>query len=193
MIPSTEQLVAIARTYFRPDKDYDFTFENSPEADRFQARWAQEIKKMDRWGDFLRALGQELPYFRIRNATATSDSCFRCSAYVVDDNPRPPLRWAVVGCLSILAPVYTIYGVQFEYTVGEPTERIRDTVFFEPLPPEMRVPADVIARRIEATFEVSRLPREVAEIPIPLIVEPQEPPEARLFHALFTSRPECVP
>jgi len=114
MILSTEQLVAIARNYFRPDKDYDFTLENSPEADRFQARWAQEIKEMDRWGDFLRALGQELPSFRIRNATATSDSCFRCSVYAIDDNPRPPLRWAVVGCLSILAPVYTVYGVQFE-------------------------------------------------------------------------------
>src|SRR3712207_7144349 len=34
-----------------------------------------------------------------------------------EDEPRSR-RWAVVGCLSILAPVYTVYGVQYDYYKG---------------------------------------------------------------------------
>ncbi len=65
--------------------------------------------------------------------------------------------------------------------------------FFEPLPPEMRSPADVMARNIEEIFGFNALPREIAEIPVPLIVHWKEPPHTRLFHALFTSEPESLP
>jgi hypothetical protein len=96
----------------------------------------------------------------------------------------------VVGCVSILAPVYTVYGVRYEYSRGK---RLRDEVFFEPLPAEMRGPAGVIARGIEATFGVSVLPRELAGTPVPLFVDPREPPDTTLFHALFISQPASVP
>jgi hypothetical protein len=187
---SVEQLLAIARKYWRPDRDYEFQSENSPEAKRFQELWEHELKKMDRWRAFLDDLRQDLPGFTIGNATATCNACFRCAAYPVSNRDLPTLRWAVVGCVSILAPVYTLYGVQYEYSG---TKRVRDEVFFEPLPHEMRVPADVIARRIEASFEVSALPRELGETPVPLFVDPHSPPDSTLFHALFSSRPERVP
>jgi hypothetical protein len=57
----------------------------------------------------------------------------------------------------------------------------------------MRAPADIVSRRLETTFGVSTLPREIAETPIPLYVEPKEPPNTTLFHALFTSEPESLP
>ncbi len=71
--------------------------------------------------------------------------------------------------------------------------RLSSKVSFEPLPPQMRHPADIFARKIEETFGVGVLPREVAEIPVPLVVEWKEPPETRLFHALFSNQPESVP
>jgi hypothetical protein len=187
---SPEQLLAVARSYWRSDKNYDLRLESSPEAERFQRLWAQELTKMDQWRAFLRALQAELPDFTVGNATATCDACFRCAAYPATNRELPPLRWVVVGCLSILAPVYTVYGVQYEYSG---TRRISDKVLFEPLPAEMRAPAGVIARSIETTFGASALPRRIAETPVPLIVEPREPPDTRLFHALFTSEPERVP
>jgi hypothetical protein len=190
MLLSAEALLSIARNYWRPDKEFDFRLENSPEAERFLQRWEQELEKMDEWRAFLRALGEALPGFTIGNATATCDACFRCSVYPEAEDKSQPRRWVVVGCVSILAPVYTLYGVQYEYRGGE---RISDKVFLGALPPEMQAPVDVIARKLETTFGVGALPRELAETPVPLIVEPQEPPKTTLFHALFTSRPERVP
>jgi hypothetical protein len=186
---SVEQLLAVVQQYWRDDKVYHFRSENSSENERRGALWEKELKKLEQWWAFLDELKRELPGFTLGDATATCDVCFRCAAYSPTNLQKPPLRWAVVGCVSILAPVYTVYGAQSEHG---PTGRI-DRALFEPLPPEMRGPADVIARRIEATFGVSALPRELAETPVPLIVDPKEPPDTTLFHALFTSQPESIP
>jgi hypothetical protein len=187
---SAEDLLSVVRRYWRPDKDFDYRPENSPESERFQGLWEQELKKMDQWRVFLRELGVSLPDFNIGNATSTCDACFRCSVYPKSENEPQPRRWVVVGCVSILAPVYAIYGVQYNH--GD-KERSAERVVFDSFPPEMQTPAEVIARRIEATFGVEPLPREIAETRIPLVVEPQEPPNTTLFHALFISRPERVP
>ncbi len=187
--PSADQLLAIARNYWRSDKDYDSRLENPPEYDRLCALWEQELKKLDQWWAFLDALKRELPDFTIGDATATAFASFRCAAYPAH-NPRRPLQWAVVGCVSILAPVYAIYGVRYESSGEGPGG---EQVFLHSLPPEMRFPAEIIARRLEATFGVSALPRETAETPIPLFVHWREPPNTTLFHALFTSQPERVP
>ncbi len=187
---SKEALLSVARQYWRSDKDFDFILENSPEAERFLGRWAQELEHMDQWRAFLRDLGSHLPGFNIGNITATCDASFRCSVYPrMDDQPRVR-HWVVVGCVSILAPVYTIYGVRYGHRSGG---RASERLFFGDFPSEMQAPAELIARRLEATFKVSALPREIAETPIPLIVEPQEPPDTTLFHALFISDPERVP
>jgi hypothetical protein len=187
---SAEQLQALARNYWPSTDEYHFRQETSPERHRLHARWEEELKKIDQWWAFLDDLKRELPEYRIGDATATPDASFRCIAY--PDQPRllRGFRWDVVGCVSILAPVYTVYGVQFEYR-GK--QRTCAQVSFEPLPPELRTPADIIARKLEATFGVSALPRDIAETPIPLFVEWKKPPDTTLFHALFTSEPQSLP
>jgi hypothetical protein len=186
---SAEQLLSISRNYWPSDKEYDSRRENPPEYDRLCDLWEQELKKLDQWWAFLDELKRALPGFTIGDATATANTSFRCAAYP-ESNRLRPLQWVVVGCVSILAPVYTIYGVQYEYS-GK--ELIRDRVFLDLLPSEMRFPAEVIGKRLEATFGVSPLPREVAATPIPLIVHWKQPPDTTLFHALFTSQPERLP
>ncbi|MFL5343300.1 MAG: hypothetical protein ACJ8AT_00805 [Hyalangium sp.] len=190
MIFSAEQLLSIAREYWPADQESYVRPDKSPQAARLQKRWKEELEKVDPWRAFLRDLTGELPGFTIGDATTTFDACLRCAAYPERESTPPHVDWAVVGCISILAPVYTVYGVQYEYS-GK--ERISHRVFLEPLPPEMRGPATTIARKIESTFGASLLPREVGEVPIPLFVDPQQPPNTTLFHALFVSQPERVP
>jgi hypothetical protein len=109
----------------------------------------------------------------------------------VKGRPLPPFDWAIVGCVSILAPLYIVYGVEYG-RVGN-RKRLNPRLRFEPFPPEMRHPAEVIARKIEESFGVGKLSRESAETPVPLFVQWVEPPETTLFHALFTNEPSNVP
>ncbi|NMO19688.1 hypothetical protein HPC49_18145 [Pyxidicoccus fallax] len=165
---------------------------NSPEYDRLGDLWEQRRRDdLDRWFAFLDDLERVLPDFTIGDATPGSTSgAFRCVAYANSARKPPPFRFVLVGCVSILAPIYAIYAVQYDF-VG--TERHNPKLSFEPLPPEMRASADLIARKLEATFDVRRLPREVADTPVPLIVQNKEPPETTLFHAFFGSQPENIP
>jgi hypothetical protein len=189
MTLSAEYLLSIARNYWPSDGDWWMHPENHPELKRFQDRWEQEMKRMDQWRELIRDVGSRLPDFHMGNLTTPHDACFRCGAYPNFISKSDSFSWVVVGCLSILAPLYTIYGVQQEF---RGRKRIRSEVFFEPLPPEMQAPAEVMARRIEERFGVTRLPREIAEIPVPLFVEPVQPPNTTLFHALFIGPPDSV-
>jgi hypothetical protein len=187
MTLSKEQLLSIAKDYWRADKEYDSRSESPPEHLRLGELWEQKLAGIERWWSFLESLEEELPDFTLGDATATVNACFRCVAYAGKRHPYP---FAVVGCMSILAPLYAVYGVQYERAEGE---QRNPRAVFEPLPPEMRLPAEVIARRLESTFGLVALPRDVGETPIPLIVHWKEPPATTLFHALFASQPERIP
>lgn len=185
-----EQLLEIASQYFDTTVDSYLRQENSPQFERCVALWKRELRKIDSWHAFLDALDKDVPDFHFGDGTAPMSPCFRCVAYPGKTYPNPTVRWAVVGCVSILAPVYAIHGVAFE---REGTVRKSSTTLFEPLPVHMRGIADLIARRLEAEYHVTALPRELADRPVPLYIESKRPPETTLFHALFTDRPEIIP
>ncbi|MCY1076033.1 hypothetical protein [Archangium lansingense] len=188
---SVESLLALVHNYYRADKEFHLRRENSPEEERFLTLWVQERKKMDQWNAFVDELQAALPELDVGNITSTCNASFRCAVYPRVEFPPPePGIWVVVGCVSILAPVYAIYGLHLRYSGRQ---RIEERVFLELLPPEMQGPAEVVASKLEATFGVTALPRALARTPVPLIVEPKEPPHTTLFDALFISRPESVP
>ncbi|MFL5352621.1 hypothetical protein [Archangium sp.] len=187
MHPSTEELFSIARNYWPSTEEYYLKGEASPENQRLGALWQEKLKRIDRWWAMLDELKEELPELTIGDATATLHASFRCTAYSKKVNQQ---RSALVGCLSIIAPVFTVYGLEFEYQ-GE--TRTVSRICFEPLPAYMQGPAGVIARKIETMFGASALPREVADTPVPLFVEWKKPPHTTLFHALFSSTPERIP
>ncbi|NMO19493.1 hypothetical protein HPC49_48275 [Pyxidicoccus fallax] len=190
MTLTAQQLFEVASRYRDTTKEYYLRQEASPQHERLAALWQQELLKMERWRAFLRALEQELPGFTFGDGTAPLSPCFRCIAYPASSYPHPEVRWAVVGCVSILAPVYSLYGVEFEF---EGRVRKSATVRFVPLPPHLAAVASVIATRLEAEFGVTELPPAFARTPVPLFVESKEPPETTLFDALFTDRPEIIP
>lgn len=116
---SVEELLSAVRKYWRSDHEFDGKLERSPELERFQALWKQELKKLAQWRVLMRELRAALPRLEIGHATATSTSCFRCTVFTdrqpVEASHEDGLRerhWGVVGCLSILAPTYTVYGLQ---------------------------------------------------------------------------------
>lgn len=190
MTLSVDELLSIARTYWPSDSAGGMHPQSAPELQRLQALWGQEARKLSQWRSFTRGLVSDLPGFIMGNLTTLRDACFRCGAY---PDPQPASHsWAVVGCMSILAPVYSLYGFQMELSGKKLVTISRQTVLFEPLPPEMQHPAEVLARRIEETYGVTRLPRELAETPVPLFVEPVEPPHTTLFHALFLGHLDSV-
>jgi len=190
-VPLTaESLITLVRNYYRADRDFDLGLENSPEGDRFLDRWDQEIEKMDQWDAFVDEVQAALPHFIVSNITSTCDASFRCAVYLRARHEPPPSAWVVVGCVSILAPVYAVYGVHYRI---QDRRRHTDQIFLDALPPELQAPAEVVARKLEATFGVTALPHELARTPVPLIVEFKEPPYTTLFDALFISQPDSIP
>jgi hypothetical protein len=145
---------------------------------------------MEGWRQFLDTIGGELPGFTIGNITVPFDACLRCAAYPKNDDPALRFEWVVVGCVSILAPVYTVYGVRYE---RKGKERLNSKIFFDLSSSELGHVSAILCKSIEAAFGFSALPREIADTRIPLIVDPQQPPNTTLFHALFTGQPESVP
>lgn len=190
MIPSTEQLISIAREYWPSNMEAYHSPDTCPQFAKLDERWQHELARMERWEAFIRDLEADVPGFSIGNITATPDACLRCGVYNITEKPRTDY-WVVVGCMSILAPVYTVYTARVSVVGGR--RRPQEPQLFGPFPPEMQPIVDATSRRLEATFAVSALPRDVAETPIPLFVEPLSPPETTLFHALFTSVPASIP
>jgi hypothetical protein len=189
MLPTAEELLALARNYWPEDMETYLSPQESPAFARLHAVWDRELRKIDRWNVFVDALGQELPDWLVCNITAPGDGSLRCAAYSREGSTPPDLEWIVVGCLSVLAPVYTVYGMRCELRGGR---RIRKTVFFEALPSDMHAPAEAMGRGLRETFDVHALPPELANTRVPLIVDPVMPPDTTLFHALFISEPERV-
>lgn len=190
-----EQLISIAQQYFRNDREYEDSGRLSPEAQRFHDRWAEEIKRLDWWHGFSEELRRSFPHLVTGNHPATCDSSWKYLVYENTGCKPPAFRFVVAGCVSVLAPVYTIYAVQYdfgEYYMTGP-RRLNPRLSLTPFPPEMREIGDIMARKIEEYFKAELLPREILETPVPLIANFQEPPHTNLLHVLFSSEPCALP
>jgi hypothetical protein len=190
MIPSKEDLIAIVRQYYDSNNSFLFTTEASPETNRRQELWAQWIKNLAPWKAFRAKLRSELPNYITGETYATDDGAPRCMVHLPRESWSPKSNWEVVGCVSLLAPVYFVYGVEYDYIDGRAQNH---KASFEQPPPSMILPTQVVARTIEAMFGFSALPREIVETPVPLFAGLLEPPQTTLFHTLFTNAPSSVP
>lgn len=188
--PSKDDLFDIARNYYDSNSRFLYTPKTSPATKRLHALWTQWLENMEPWNAFLDELESELPSLIIGDTFSTSDGGPRCLIYPQKESRSPASNWVVVGCVSLLAPVYIVYGVECDAADGG--LRKEQASFAQP-PPHMALPAQVVARRIETTFGFSAVSREIAETPVPLFVGGREPSEATLFHALFTSDPSIIP
>jgi hypothetical protein len=187
---STEDLIKIVWNYYNSSDPFLSTPEPTPEENRRQALWSKWIENMEPWKAFRATLRSELSNYIIGETYPSADGGPRCIIYPPKDSRTPSSNWLVVGCVSLLAPVYFVYGAECDYSEGY-LRNIRAS--FEPPPPGMSLPAQVVARTIEASFGFSAVPREVAETPVPLFAGLLQPPKTTLFHTLFTSAPSSIP
>ncbi|MBN8469879.1 hypothetical protein JYJ95_25505 [Corallococcus exiguus] len=189
MSPSADELLAIARHYWRADQAYDFRLDPSPEYVRYEALWGEKRKEFGRWKTLLTELQGALPACKVWDYTPpTANPSFGLLVYPPGEEVmhRPQITWTVAGYLSILAPVYTVHCVRREY-LGQELRSAK--ALLGPTPLELRGIAKVIAQRIESDFGATELPLEVAQTPVPLYVNLMKPPQTTLFHALFTADP----
>ncbi|RKG92871.1 hypothetical protein [Corallococcus terminator] len=185
---SPEELLVIARQYW-PAPGTEASEENGPEHARRALRWNEALRDNERWNDFLKDLRGLFPGFSVGDGTSTSQACFTCVLFPAKGYPIPPVPWAVVGSMSILAPVFTVYGITFAY---EGSKRSEARIHVGPMPDAMAETAARVAQELEARFKVRALPEEVAATPAPVVVEGKKPPHTTLFDALFTSEPDNV-
>jgi hypothetical protein len=190
MTLSAEKLLAIASNYWDSSKDFYLRQETSPRTERLQAAWSRELEDVERWWSFQDDLQRSLPGFELKLMGSTADAGFRLIAYPILCTQLPRYNWSIVGCISILAPVYAVYAVAYEDTGGK---RSHFNALFEPALPGMDFPVRVISKKIEETFGFSALSSDIARTPVPLFVESKEPPHTTLFHVLFTSEPTSIP
>ncbi|MBN9686323.1 MULTISPECIES: hypothetical protein [unclassified Corallococcus] len=184
MVPSIEKLLEVARTYWPSQEDPNQ--ELSPEEQRLHELWQTKLAEPGAWDVLIEQLRTTFPENGVGNITTSRDASFWCAIYATRTREPPGLHWVYVGCASIIAPVYTVYRVQFEY--GERR-------FFRQLdlePPAVE-PAVTMARLMESTMDLSLLPPDIANHPAPVFVGRKSPPKTTLFDALFTSYADNLP
>jgi hypothetical protein len=187
---SKEDLLTIAQKYYDSSNSVPPSVEPSPEALSRHSLWEQWISDMSSWYALRDTLSSALPGYITGETYSSSDGGPRCMVYPPEESGAPTSNWIVVGCVSLLAPVYFVYGVEQDNIGG----RLRNSkASFEPPPTDMIVPARLVARTIETVLGYSPLPQEIAATPVPLFIEALEPPETTLFHVLFTNEPSNIP
>lgn len=182
---SAGTLLGIVQDYW-PSRE-DERQEPGPEAHRLRSLWNQKLQERQSWDALLDQMEAAFPHDTVADITATLDACFRCAVYPENAPGAPASRWVTVGCASIIAPVFTVFRLQFEYGA----ERILRQLDLEP--PLTTEPGRTLSRLMESKLGARLLPPAIASVPVPLYVHRKVPFEATLFHALFTSTPERIP
>ncbi|HEX2570008.1 MAG TPA: hypothetical protein VH877_10665 [Polyangia bacterium] len=171
-LPSTDDLIATVHHYYpagtSPEAGNPAYF-SSPEWLRFCDLWERvmRIEALPRWDEFRAALKKALPDCSFWDTTVPrSQACRRLRVYLCPPEAPPgqPEYTVVVGLVSILAPVYSLYESHYvRKSDGNYTEpRIR-WLFSDQTAPYARV----LAEHIEEYFGCCPLPPEVGRIRVP--------------------------
>ncbi|WP_434388157.1 hypothetical protein [Melittangium boletus] len=190
-LPSKEDLLALVQNFYASSGETLYTPVVGPETQQLHAVWAKRLEDMTPWNDFLDGVERALPGFIVGDTLSTSDGGLRCMLYPPKPVRSPEAHWIVVGCVSLLAPVYTVYCVERTH-MGDGSRQDRAAAITH-APISMQSPAQVLAKKIEARFGATPISPEDAQAAVPLFVGARHPSEATLFHALFTSEPEIIP
>jgi hypothetical protein len=192
-LPSTDELVAIVHRYYPtgldPDQQHE-TYLASPEWQRYCDLWERvmRLEALPRWDEFRAALKKALPDCSFWDTTVPrTDGCRRLRVYLCP--PEAPLGQpeytVVVGLVSVLAPVYSLYESHYVRKSDGNYTRPRIRWLFS----DQTVPyARVLADHVEEYFDCCPLPPEVGRIKVPDVksLGNVEFGQQTLFELLFT-------
>lgn len=193
--PTLEELIDVVRRYYPVGRTpYDHNHEASPEWHRFMDLWHGFIDDRSRWLALDDLLTREFSGITVGDATAyTHDGGCRCCVYAIEpESTEEGISKEVLGCVSLLAPVYYVYGTQDRILKRK---RIEVTVFLDTLPEELAPYAAKVARGIETVFTgYTPFPKEWLHVPLPdLCADGIYFGKWTLFNLLFTLQPDNFP
>ncbi|AKJ08335.1 hypothetical protein ATI61_1255 [Archangium gephyra] len=193
---TVSELMEVCRQYYPAGRTLDdHEHGASPEWHRFHSRWHEAMADRSRWLTLRGALEDAFPGNVVGDATAyTHDGGYRCSVQAIEPGDKADgVSLEVVGCVSLLAPLYFVYGTQHRYRGGR-RENPAAAFFLEALPETLTSSASKVARAIESVFGYQPLPVQWASVPVAgVCLDHFEPAEATLFRALFTLEPALLP
>jgi hypothetical protein len=193
---TASELVELCRQYYPMGRTLDdHEHGASPEWQRFHSMWQQAMADRSRWLTLRSALTEAFPTLWVGDATAyTHDGGYRCCVRVIEPQDKADgISQEVVGCVSLLAPLYFVYGTQHRYRGGK-RGNPADAVFLDALPEALISSASTVAQAIESVFGCQAFPVQLASVPIPdLCLDHFEPGQATLLRALFTLEPAFLP
>jgi hypothetical protein len=183
---TTEELIAIVHRFYPANLEgNDPRYDASEEFQRLVAVREGAMADTRVWDSFFQRLREAVPDCRVENwSTLRYDACRRCRVYLTGTTPASTEVRAVVGLVSILAPVYAIYASHQSYE----GQRVANTrVSFPPLPAEFLAHEATLDALIRSSFGFERLPNEVLFTPVPdLQVGNKAPVDVQLIDCLFT-------
>ncbi|WP_375765171.1 hypothetical protein NR798_25995 [Archangium gephyra] len=186
---TVDELLALVHRFYPSNLEgNDPRHETSEEFQRLLA--AREAAMADTpraqaWDSFFRRLRDAVPGSHVENwSTLRYDACWRCRVYLPGTSPTSTEVKAVVGLVSILAPVFAIYASHQTYE----GQRVSNTrLFFPPMPTEFHEQEAILDGLIRSSFGFERLPNEILFTPVSdLQVGNKAPEKVQLIDCLFT-------
>lgn len=178
---------------FPPEADiYDaeglLPHQRTPEHQRWVDAWMKALHQEPQpWNALVDHLRAELPECDFGTYTPVCHTaCYVALIYLRrtrQDGQEDHRLLRVAGAVSLIAPVYLIYGTAELVPPRPPDARSPKPQLILPPTPEMQPYADIMARAIERTFGYKRLPLELAHLQVPGF---------RLFHLHYSEQPTLL-
>jgi hypothetical protein len=187
---SVGALVDLAHRYYPANllSVHDPRHEASEENQRLTALRRAAWENSGPWSAFVNRLKEQFPDSTVWDLPyLLHEPCRYCRLTVAGTGLTPGEGEVkeVVCMLSVLAPVYCLFG---SHQRSENGRMVWNALHFPPLPPEYQPLETRLAALIEATFGLTRLPNDVLFTPVPsLTVEHRKPGEAQLIDCLFST------
>jgi len=197
--PTRQQLLEIAYQHYARGVFYDDPgYMETPEYLRLTAAWDQALAHTETWDRFNDALLERFgDSVRLSHVTMPwHGGGFRLAVDL--DWPLRRGKFVeratidvLVACVSVIAPLYLIHGVQVDVVMNR---RLPDPrPLYHDLTPEMRTHLPALAEDVERVFGYAPVSMEDALAVVPDIsIYPHGFGQMRLIHALFASYPENV-
>jgi hypothetical protein len=187
---SARALIALAHRYYPANllSEDDPRYRASSEYERLTVLRRDEWANSGPWNAFVARLREE---FSASNVWDLPYLLYEPSRYCRVRLPGTGLTPGegelkeVVCMLSVLAPVYCIFG---SHQRSENRRTVWNEMHFPPLPPEYQQLETRCATLIESTFGVTRLPNDILFVPVPdLSLGNLTLGEVRLIDCLFST------
>jgi hypothetical protein len=191
--PTRDGLVALAHHFFPVGLTFDDPgYFDSPEYRRYAEAWKKAMNDT-RWDPLHEALQREFPETITGELTVPHHDAARRFAIYLNKSPlKDGVGDILIGCVSVVAPFYFLYGAQRRFKGGQ--HQLPYSIFLDTLPDNMLPYARAAAQQIEQRYNYHLFPSEYLHTPVPDIsVSDVFIGNMTLLNAFFTTGLDRIP